>query len=499
MSDEWSNYWDYAYDTLGQVTSGRKFRSDGVAFTGQHHQYVHDAIGNRTSTTTNGRAASYTSNAANQYTSRAVPDGVDIFGTAHPDATVTVNHLATTRQNDYFYRLLNFPNTTAARWEAVTVRADLNGILTQTTGNIFLPRTPESYTYDWDGNLLTDGRFTYTYDGENRLTRMETRTGLPTGLQRQRIDFRYDAFGRRFLKIVFNWTGSVWAEVSRERYYYDGWHLAGRQGTSGGQATGQFYLWGTDVSGTMQGAGGVGGLLLVHDVPTGKYYHPTSDANGNVIALWDAATGLLSAQYEYDPFGQTTRAVGVTADVNPFRFSTKFLDHETGLYYYGYRYYQPGTGRWLNRDPIEERGGLNLYAMVGNDAVNFLDYLGLSAQGRRCTWRLYVAHGRDNWRRFKGQGRSRCGDRIGYVGCGMNNLNERLSKPIAWPVTINPPALPDVPGGLDGEMVRNPDNNPHFFDPLDSNDPDRPRDWDGVIDIYDNTQMPTLIKQAWEG
>jgi len=66
------------------------------------------------------------------------------------------------------------------------------------------------------------------------------------------------------------------------------------------------------------------------------------------------------------------------AKLNPFRFSTKYQDDETGLVYYGYRYYDPGTGRWLSRDPIGERGGLNLYAYVGNNPVNFYDPYGLA-------------------------------------------------------------------------------------------------------------------------
>jgi RHS repeat-associated protein len=61
----------------------------------------------------------------------------------------------------------------------------------------------------------------------------------------------------------------------------------------------------------------------------------------------------------------------------PMLFSTKYYDHEVGLYYYGYRYYRPETGTWLNRDPLAEEGGLNLYAMVGNDPVNSVDPLGL--------------------------------------------------------------------------------------------------------------------------
>ena len=54
----------------------------------------------------------------------------------------------------------------------------------------------------------------------------------------------------------------------------------------------------------------------------------------------------------------------------------KYFDMETGLYYYGYRFYSPALMRWLTRDPIEERGGLNLYAFCGNDAVGRFDRLG---------------------------------------------------------------------------------------------------------------------------
>jgi RHS repeat-associated protein len=62
---------------------------------------------------------------------------------------------------------------------------------------------------------------------------------------------------------------------------------------------------------------------------------------------------------------------------NPFRFSTKYLDGETGLYYYGWRYYNPVTGRWSSRDPIEERGGVNLYGFVGNIPTSRIDLLGM--------------------------------------------------------------------------------------------------------------------------
>src|SRR6202142_696339 len=76
------------------------------------------------------------------------------------------------------------------------------------------------------------------------------------------------------------------------------------------------------------------------------------------------------------PFGEVIRATGPMAKANPVRFSTKYQDDETDLLYYGYRFYNASTGRWLSRDPIRERGGCNLYALLGNDPIDRVDRLG---------------------------------------------------------------------------------------------------------------------------
>jgi RHS repeat-associated protein len=110
-------------------------------------------------------------------------------------------------------------------------------------------------------------------------------------------------------------------------------------------------------------------------------YWAATDLNGNVIGLCDtgraiSGTGSTAgkyAVYEYDPFGQAIRVSEPEEDLNPFRFSTKYQDIETGLYFYGFRYYNPITGRWPNRDPIGEGGGLNLYGFVNNNAVTQFD------------------------------------------------------------------------------------------------------------------------------
>ena len=133
------------------------------------------------------------------------------------------------------------------------------------------------------------------------------------------------------------------------------------------------YVWGLDLSQSVQGAGGIGGLLLQDTGTETRLY--TYEANGNVGQLVDGTTGAVVAHYAYDPFGTTLTASGTAAEANPFRFSTKYTD--TGLVYYGYRFYSPYLGRWLTRDPIGELGGWNLYGFVQNSPMNVWDELGL--------------------------------------------------------------------------------------------------------------------------
>lgn len=135
----------------------------------------------------------------------------------------------------------------------------------------------------------------------------------------------------------------------------------------------------------MQSAGGVGGLILTEEISgtTTTAYHFHYDGNGNVTEITDLS-GNSAARYRYDAFGNTLVATGSYAASNKYRFSTKSFDSEVpngSLYYYGYRYYNPTSGRWPSRDFIEERGGVNLYGFIGNNPHNYVDYRGLSCIG----------------------------------------------------------------------------------------------------------------------
>ncbi|WP_233256592.1 RHS repeat-associated core domain-containing protein [Opitutus sp. ER46] len=138
------------------------------------------------------------------------------------------------------------------------------------------------------------------------------------------------------------------------------------------------YVWGLDLASSLNATGGIGALVqMVDHTGTATAYLPAYDGGGNVAALM-SSDGNPAAVYEYGPFGERMRAEGTYATTNPFRHATKFTDEESGLVYYGRRYYSPSLGRFISRDPIGAAGGPNLYGFVANDPVNRSDYLGMA-------------------------------------------------------------------------------------------------------------------------
>ena len=225
--------------------------------------------------------------------------------------------------------------------------------------------------YSPDGGMVSFGEFDYVYDSASRLTEVWSNGAMV-------VENQYDALGRRVIKRTPEATHA---------FVYDDWLLVvERIERSNGMLEQIDYWWGKDISGTLYDAGGIGGLLYIRKNGS-EVYVPLYDGNGNVIQYVDKQ-GTIVASYAYDAFGNTIQKGGVKADELKMRFSTKYSDDEAGLYYFGRRFYSPRIARWLTRDPIEEEGGLNLYAYCGNDLVNRVDVVGERPLNAKNSWTL---------------------------------------------------------------------------------------------------------------
>jgi RHS repeat-associated protein len=225
--------------------------------------------------------------------------------------------------------------------------------------------------------------------------------------------------------------GGSWTLAGETHYLYDGKRVVQERDASNTPTLS--YTRGKDLSGSLEGAGGIGGLLTRSSGYSGgtwsthNFYH--ADGNGNITCMQDNNQGIV-ANYKYDPYGRTISSSGSLAAANLYRFSSKELHANSGMYYYLYRFYDPNTQRWLNRDPVGEKGGINLYSFVANKAPTYIDLWGLdySTSIERCNrqienpendWIIGVANIRGHdFFRWPLHGR-------GYGGVGFQDPNGR--------------------------------------------------------------------------
>ncbi len=267
--------------------------------------------------------------------------------------------------NDYSYAFDTIGNRTQS---SIT-----NNVMLYLANNLnqYTQVNTNAFVYDLDGNLIDDTQLVYEYDCENRLISAAPKYPI-TGSKR--IINRYDYQHRRVQKIVEQYADVEWIFFKKHTFVYDDWNLLLELVENADSTTQTIeYFWGNDLSGSEQGAGGIGGLLALSI--DGDYYLPIYDHNGNILSYIDV-NGSTVATYTYDAFGNTIAQTGTLATTFNHRFSTKYHDKETRFYYYGYRFYSPALGRWLNRDPIEEEGGAHLYAFVYNAPLLAIDSYG---------------------------------------------------------------------------------------------------------------------------
>jgi len=210
--------------------------------------------------------------------------------------------------------------------------------------------------YDANGNLTGDGTYTFTYDEENRL-----RTASGAGYT---STYEYDPLGRRRAKIVNGVT---------TRYASDGAEEIEERDAS--QVVLRKYVYGQGIDDRIA-------MLDATCAGGGRCFYLTN-WQGSATTLVNQ-DGTLNAVYHYGPYGEGTNWTPSDALTgNPFRYTGRRVDPETGLYYYRARYYSPRTGRFLQTDPVGTKDDLNLYAFVGNDPLNRVDPSGLGCTGSR--------------------------------------------------------------------------------------------------------------------
>ena len=229
---------------------------------------------------------------------------------------------------------------------------------------------PSEPTYEANGNLTSDGNGAqFTYNDEDRLV------GIQSTINNKQSVFAYDGLGRRVETRELD-GGNLTKTI---RYIYDGLvpveEIEWAGAATGGATATREITRGQDLSGSLDGAGGIGGLLAFTTGGTSHYFF--TDANGNVANLF-TATNAASASYTYDPFGRRLSATGPLATTNAYQWSSKEYHEPSGLVHYLYRFYNPQLGQWLSRDPLGEEGGVNLYGFVSNDPVGLLDPWGLT-------------------------------------------------------------------------------------------------------------------------
>jgi RHS repeat-associated protein len=334
---------------------------------------LYDATGNLNERTNNTLLQSFNVNNLNELTTVTNGGRLTVAGsTTSPATNVTVNTSNAVLYADVTFASTNQPwangnNTYTAIAHDVYGRSSTNSLTVSLNGT-------NSYTYDLNGNLLSDGTRSFAYDDENELIGVEVASAWSN-------NFVYDGMMRRRIERDYTWSSGSWLLASETHFIYDGNVVMQERNVNNLPTV--TYTRGNDLSGTLQGAGGVGGLLARTDnsllltpnscLPASASYH--SDGDGNVTCLM-YTNGVLAAKYLYDPFGNTLAQYGSLASANYYRFSSKEWSADSGLYYYLYRFYNPNLQRWLNRDPIEENGGINLSEFAANNPDDNVDALG---------------------------------------------------------------------------------------------------------------------------
>jgi RHS repeat-associated protein len=337
------------YDPVARLLATHLRNSSGVLT--NKHEYQYDLAGERTNQTR--------------------IDGVTVFYGYDKIGQLRTNYASTGSQDQWAYGY-------DPSWNLTKRTNGINGVsVTTLSYNSLNELTTGSAAYDANGNLTTslDG-YTYVYDDENRLIEIRDDANCT-----HKTDFTYDGLGR--LRIRDEYDGSVdpiygtcdWTFDSGTRYIYDAWRVIEERDSGNNPQVD--YTRGLDLRGTLARAGGIGGLLARTDGNGSTFYH--CDGVGNITMMLDTNQAMVASYRYNDAYGYIVIQNGTLATANTYRFSSKECITAWGIYCYGYRFYDPYMQRWINRDPLGEYRGINLYTYVANGPLIRIDFWGLQA------------------------------------------------------------------------------------------------------------------------
>jgi RHS repeat-associated protein len=396
------NYTYDAADNLLKVTDTIGGQLKGT------NSYTYDALNRATSLTQSGNGVSnkrvdISYDAASQTTGLSrfadIAGLIAVASTAYDyDANGRLTNLAHKRNGNnlaaygYAYDAINRITQTTSIDGTSKFTYDSTNQLTSTDHSF---QTDEAYSFDANGNrtntgystggnnqLLSDGTYSYEYDGEgNRTKRTETSTGKVTeyvwdyrnrltkvsfkdaaGNEVKTIQYIYDVDNRRIAKII-DADGAGAAAPTTERYVYDGQNIV--LSFDGGGTQTHRYFYGTGVD-----------QVLADENAQGRVLWTLTDSQGTVRDLIDSA-GVIQNHITYDSFGKITSQTNSSISTI-FGYTGREYDAETEQYYYRARYYDQNIGRFISEDPIGfEAGDTNIYRYVGNSPTNANDPSGL--------------------------------------------------------------------------------------------------------------------------
>lgn len=355
----------YLYDTLNRLTDIKDSSNNVIA------HYTYDALSRRTRVDLgNGTYTAYTYNTISQLTNlinkiTSPEEIISSFSYTYDKVNnrKTMTTLSGTHNYTYdkIYQLTQviYPDMEQTEYQLDPLGNRID--VTSTTETIsYITNWLNQYTqvgekslsYDTKGNLISDGTTSYTYTCENMLIEAVAPQGT--------ITYDYDALGRRIKKITSSMT---------RNYIYDGSQVIMEIDESGTEMVRYVYGPGIDEPLTITANGST------------YYYH--FDGLGSTSDITDSSGNLIEF-YTYEVYGKQTiknssgEVLTESSVGNPYTFTGRRYDQETGLYYYRVRYYSAELGKFLTPDTIGFAGGdFNLYRYVNNNPLNLVDPWGL--------------------------------------------------------------------------------------------------------------------------